>query len=143
MHEIRKMIKDGFIADLGITPRDYDRKRGVGPPYSRDKYEFDEFDRIVIKVANKILMVRKDTEKGVAEQGKVLDVFWWLYSCYSKKETCEYVLKKGKAGELEPLKVNTVTRYIRKAVKAVKESIQNDTEIKEEISNAIKEEYRS
>lgn len=141
MHGIRRKIKDEFIADLGINPRDYDRKRGVGLSTSRDEYKNDEFDGIVITIANELLKVRKDKEKGAAEQGKVLDVFWCLYSCYSVEETCEYVLVEGQKGELKPSNLDTVTRYMRTAVKAVKESIQNDTETKEEIRDAIKRQY--
>ena len=141
MHRIRKEIKNEFIACLGINPLDYDRKRGVRAPFSIDWYEYDEFDGIVMRIANEVLKVRRKKGGGGGKHGSVLDAFWYLYACYSEKETCEYVMKKNKDGELEPLKEDTVKAYTRRAIKAVKESIQNNEETKKEINNAISRQY--
>ena len=136
MHKIRKEIKDDFIADLGINPVEYDRKRGVTPPYTRGKYVYDDFDGIVLRVANDILRIRKKRESK-----KLLDVFWYLYSCYQEEETCAYVTKKNKQGQQEPLKIGTVRRYRREGVKKLKQRLRNDENLKEEICKAIKKRY--
>lgn len=136
MHTFRKQIKDDFIADLGILPVEYDRKRGVTPPYIQDKYVYDDFDRIISTIANKILRIKKKRESK-----KLLGVFWYLYACFTEEETCTYVMKKNKKGQLEPLKIETMRRYRREIVQKLIQRLRNDEYLKEEIYKAIKKEY--
>ena len=123
MHRTRMKIKDEFIAEIGINPRYYDKKRGVAPPYGQDEYEYDEFDMIITKTTNELLRAKKSkqTRKYKSEgQESMLDVFWYLYACFSVKETSEMVLKRNKNNKLEPIKEDTVKRYEREVIKLVK-----------------------
>ena len=144
MYTVRKRIKDKYISDLGINPLHYDKKRGIERPFSQDDYDkYDEFDGIIIKLAGELLSVTKKKGgnlKRKDKHGKILDVFWCLYACYTEEKTSELVLKKSK-DKLEPLKLDTVIRYKNDAIKAIKDYLNNNKELREEIRNAIKNEY--
>ena len=140
MHSTRKKIKDRFIGDLGINPFDYYFRRGDVQPY-KEKYIYDEFDKIIIATANELFKatnLRGKKTQGI--QTTKLDVFWCLYGCINYKETSESIFR-NKTGKIVPIKEGTVRRYERDIIKTLINHFENDEDIRADIYEAIKNEY--
>jgi hypothetical protein len=128
LRSYRDKIKDPLIGAAEISPIEYKRNRGSQLPYNHD-----EADGIIIKLAG-------DACKNHPAK---LRVFWLIYSCQAYSKIQKELAKSDKEGNPSELSLETVKKYARNVKKAVRDIISENSEERDRILEAIRNEFSS